>query len=213
MLILIIARRASALLVSMFLCVMPFYVQAQEVRQVPLLVEQSLKVLVGSHQDRNESLAAFELRGQTDVVPALIQSLRFNPQDTQLRATLVKLTGQPDQSWGDWILWQEENPQIKPFAGFDIFKAKVATLIDPNFAVFLYPGVRHSIRLEEIAWGGVPKDGIPSLDNPVLINADAADYLKKDDLVFGVSINGDIRAYPLRIMNWHEMFNLSLIHI
>ncbi len=207
MLILIVVRRASALLMSMFLCVIPLYVQAQDVGQTPFIVEQSLKVLVGSRQDRSESLAAFEQRGQTDVVPVLIQALRFNPQDPQLRAVLVKLTGQPDQSWGDWMLWQENNPQIKPFDGFDLFKAKVATLIDPNFSVFLYPGVHHSIRLEEIAWGGVNKDGIPSLDNPVLLNAEDAEYLKEDDLVFGVSINGDTRAYPLRIMDWHEMFN------
>lgn len=115
MLILIAVRRASALLMSMFLCVMPLYVQAQDVGQTPFIVEQSLKVLVGSRQDRSESLAAFEQRGQTDVVPVLIQALRFNPQDPQLRAVLVKLTGQPDQNWGDWMLWQENNPQIIPF--------------------------------------------------------------------------------------------------
>ena len=63
------------------------------------------------------------------------------------------------------------------------------------------------IRLEEITWGGVQVDGIPSLDNPRLIKARAADYLLDDDLVFGVEINGDARAYPLRIMGWHEMFN------
>jgi len=63
------------------------------------------------------------------------------------------------------------------------------------------------IRLEEITWGGVLVDGIPSLDNPKMIAAAQADYLKGDDLVFGVKINGDTRAYPLRIMGWHEMFN------
>jgi hypothetical protein len=61
------------------------------------------------------------------------------------------------------------------------------------------------IRLEEITWGGIQKDGIPSLDNPEL--KDNAEYLLPDDLIFGVSINGDERAYPLRIMGWHEMFN------
>jgi hypothetical protein len=63
------------------------------------------------------------------------------------------------------------------------------------------------IRLEEITWGGVPVDGIPSLDHPKLIAAAAADYLRDDDLVFGIEIDGDARAYPLRIMGWHEMFN------
>ena len=51
------------------------------------------------------------------------------------------------------------------------------------------------------------KDGLPSLDNPTLISGAKAQYLRDDDLVFGVSINGDVRAYPLRIMGWHEMFN------
>jgi hypothetical protein len=53
----------------------------------------------------------------------------------------------------------------------------------------------------------VVKDGIPSLDNPAMIAAGDADYMRSDDLVFGVAINGDVRAYPLRIMGWHEMFN------
>jgi hypothetical protein len=67
--------------------------------------------------------------------------------------------------------------------------------------------VKHEIRLEEITWGGVIKDGIPALTNPRLISASAASYLRADDLVFGIAINGDVRAYPLRIMDWHEMFN------
>ena len=37
--------------------------------------------------------------------------------------------------------------------------------------------------------------------------AAAATYLNPDDRVFGVEINGDARAYPLRIANWHEMVN------
>ena len=37
-----------------------------------------------------------------------------------------------------------------------------------------------------------------------------ADYLYADERVFGVSINGEHRAYPLRIVNPHEMVNDSL---
>ncbi|MEM8755552.1 MAG: DUF3179 domain-containing protein, partial [Pseudomonadota bacterium] len=48
---------------------------------------------------------------------------------------------------------------------------------------------------------------IPSLDFPKLIEAEEAGYLLDDDLVFGVEIEGDVRAYPLRVMGWHEMFN------
>jgi hypothetical protein len=80
-------------------------------------------------------------------------------------------------------------------------------VIDPDFHLFLQPGVAHDIRLEEIVWGGVRKDGIPALVNPKLVPPVEAAYLTDDELVFGVEINGDARAYPLRILDWHEMFN------
>ena len=70
--------------------------------------------------------------------------------------------------------------------------------IDPNFLRFFQgdwadPG-KMKIRLEEITWGGVAVDGIPSLDHPKLIAAADVDDLLDDDLVFGVEINGDARA-------------------
>ena len=78
---------------------------------------------------------------------------------------------------------------------------------DPGFNVFFYPDLKHDIRLEEIVWGGAPKDGIPALNNPELIAAHAAEYLSDEEPVFGIEINGDIRAYPYRFIDWHEMFN------
>ena len=39
-----------------------------------------------------------------------------------------------------------------------------------------------------------------------MITADKASYLEDDNVVFGVEINGDARAYPNRILAWHEMF-------
>ena len=158
--------------------------------------------------DRMKSLAALRERGKTDVVPALIQALRFMPDSAALNAALVELVGErPGDTWHDWMLWQESHREIEPFAGFDSFKADIMAIVDENFRMFLRPGIKHDIRLEEIAWGGVVKDGIPALINPDHISAAEADYLEDDELVFGVAINGDARAYPLRILDWHEMFN------
>ena len=56
-------------------------------------------------------------------------------------------------------------------------------------------------------WGGVAIDGIPALDNATMVPGAEADYLEPSEPVFGVSINGDHRAYPLRILDWHEMAN------
>ena len=65
----------------------------------------------------------------------------------------------------------------------------------------------YSIPVDEIMSGGPPKDGIPALTNPEYVTAKKASFLKNDDRVIGVVINGDARAYPLNIMSWHELVN------
>lgn len=56
--------------------------------------------------------------------------------------------------------------------------------------------------------GGPPKDGIPSIDKPKFETAaEANNWLKPDDLVLGFFHKGQARAYPLRILNWHEIVN------
>ncbi|MCC6921712.1 MAG: DUF3179 domain-containing protein [Nitrosomonas sp.] len=59
----------------------------------------------------------------------------------------------------------------------------------------------------EIFSGGPPKDGIPSLDNPVFVNAAQAHFLRDSDRVLALTRNGISKAYPLRILNWHEIVN------
>ena len=50
------------------------------------------------------------------------------------------------------------------------------------------------------------QDGIPPLRQPKMLSAQQATYLADDNIVFGIKINGDARAYPKRILAWHEMF-------
>ena len=83
--------------------------------------------------------------------------------------------------------------------------------LSPRFADFLRPAKELShINVTEIQWGGVLPDGIPDLQNPPHITPDEATYLEFDERVFGISINGEHRAYPLRITNPHEMVNDTL---
>lgn len=158
---------------------------------------------------REDALQWMRKRNKTDVVPALIYALRYLPNTNgQITSVLEHLTGSKNgHEWSDWMLWQQAHPEIKPFDDFAFFQSGLFSNIDPNFEVFLYPDVKHEIRLEEIAWGGVHKDGIPALTNPELIHGKDADYLSDGEAVFGIEINGDARAYPYRIMDWHEMFN------
>lgn len=64
-----------------------------------------------------------------------------------------------------------------------------------------------SIPPDEIFQGGPPRDGIPSIDNPDYISPDEADFLRAGDRVMGVEIEGQAYAYPIGIMNYHEIVN------
>ncbi len=59
-----------------------------------------------------------------------------------------------------------------------------------------------------ISSGGPPKDGIPAIDNPTFMSAEAADaFLRPEDIVFGIDHQGVRKAYPQRILVWHEIAN------
>ena len=171
--------------------------------------EQVQRLFSTDPTGRLKALAWIRDRGKPDVVAPLIYGLRYlRAESPGIAATLEVLTGvQNGDDWFQWMLWQQAHPEVTPFAGFDTFQSSLFARIDMNFIRFLYPDVKHEIRLEEIAWGGVVKDGIPALTNPDFVEASQADYLNDDEPVFGVTINGDARAYPYRIMDWHEMFN------
>ena len=176
-------------------------------------LQLQLDVVGGTQREADAAIAVILAAKRTDLIAGLILALRFNrDREPQINAALRTLTGADrPANWFDWMLWQEAHPKIIPDPSYAAFMRNLHLQIDPNFDGFLKPEYlrrdRMGIRIEEIAWGGVVKDGIPSLDNPAMIAAGDADYMRDDDLVFGVAINGDLRAYPLRIMGWHEMFN------
>jgi hypothetical protein len=121
--------------------------------------------------------------------------------------TLENLSGQElGDSWPAWVEWYGST-DIEPPPGFTTWKGRLLSRIDQGFAVFLKDEHPSRIRVEEIQWGGVVVDGIPALDNPTMIPATEGDYLEPGEPVFGIELNGDARAYPLRIMDWHEMAN------
>ena len=63
------------------------------------------------------------------------------------------------------------------------------------------------IPVEKIESGGPPRDGIPSIDDPKFLSAGEAKFLKDRDQVIGLYRNGVAKAYPIRILNWHEIVN------
>ncbi len=63
------------------------------------------------------------------------------------------------------------------------------------------------IPSDEIEYGGPGKDGIPAIDQPQFIEADQVNFLKPEDRVLGLNYQGIQKAYPIRILNWHEIVN------
>ncbi len=66
-----------------------------------------------------------------------------------------------------------------------------------------------SIPTDEILSGGVSRDAIPAITRPEVAGANAS-FMKPDDRVLGVVVNGEARAYPLGILWWHEVVNDTL---
>ncbi len=68
-------------------------------------------------------------------------------------------------------------------------------------------GVKHLVPLDKIKGGGPPKDGIPSIDNPLFVGVDESRFMSDSDVVVGLEIDGEAKAYPLFILVWHEIVN------
>jgi hypothetical protein len=128
-----------------------------------------------------------------------------SPVRRRLLQFLKKRTG---QKFGDdldgWRRWMWSLP-YDPHPEYAYLKAGIYRNVDPRMTEFLYPDRTAAIRLDEIDWGGVRVNGVPPLDHPSVIAGSAADYLDDDDVVFGVEVGGEPRAYPKRILGWHEL--------
>ena len=143
------------------------------------------------------------------MVPMALETLHFSydPEVNEALYALLKLgTGEnfgPDSD--AWYRWWWRQPEIK-HTYYSQFKASLYRVMDVKFSGYFNPQPRADIRLDEVRWGGVRQDGIPPLRQPKMISASDANYLDDDDVVFALEYNGDARAYPKRILAWHEMF-------
>lgn len=165
-----------------------------------------------------EALDEVRENGDKSLVAALVESMRFQSSANAREAaaeTLQALTGESygGEEWKEWMEWLgRHRDEYPPPDGYLDWKINLMRELDPRFARFLGPARDGAITVDptEIVWGGVLPDGIPDLANPLMISAGEADYLAGDERIFGVAINGDARAYPLRIVNAHEMVNDSV---
>ncbi|HBR95803.1 MAG TPA: hypothetical protein DD979_00280 [Gammaproteobacteria bacterium] len=70
---------------------------------------------------------------------------------------------------------------------------------------FLLDGA--TVPMDDILRGGPPRDSIPAIDQPKYIASSAADFLTDADRILGIEIAGEARAFPIKILDWHEIVN------
>ncbi len=176
------------------------------------------KVFPGFGHTGNRTYDALDevlLNRDESMVPVLVESMRYQSTANARDATayvLGELTGERygGEDWKGWMEWLgNHRDEYPPPDEYLDWKINFMSQLDSRFAAFLYPARAGSITVDptEIVWGGVLPDGIPDIRDPKMLIPGEADFLDDDDRVFGVSINGDTRAYPLRIINAHEMVN------
>ncbi|MDN5205276.1 DUF3179 domain-containing (seleno)protein [Fulvivirgaceae bacterium BMA10] len=172
-------------------------------------IEKFLQLSSNQKNVRNEALKYVDDNWQPDYVIMLLDIIYLSrdPEFTLELLNLLKTKtgknyGYSFHQWYEWI-WNNE-PLIHPNYGF--FKATLYGRIDPKFKNYFNDHQTRKIRLDEVLWGGVQQDGIPPLRSPEMASAQEATFMENDNVVFGIEINGDARAYPKRILAWHEMF-------
>ncbi len=163
-----------------------------------------------------DTLAKIREQNDKSQIRPLVESFRYLTSREAINAAVQTLQFLTGENIGDnWMLWSEwigkRGDEFPPPSEYAEWKVNYLRQLDGRFGAFLTPylGGKTNVDLTELEWGGVLPDGIPPLENPAHAPADdpLADYLEDDERVIGVSINGQHRAYPLRIINAHELAN------
>ncbi|HWH45722.1 MAG TPA: DUF3179 domain-containing protein [Thermoleophilaceae bacterium] len=170
--------------------------------------------LIGTEASAREALGEITRERDRRFAGPLIELLRANElglvrtlSGSEIADGLERITGRDGGlDWDAWVEWYAST-DIEAPSGFRAWKGGILSRIDSGFGAFFDERLPSEIRVEEVVWGGVALDGIPALDDPATLPAARARYLDEDDPVFGVALGGEARAYPLRILDWHEMVN------
>ncbi len=153
----------------------------------------------------------------------LLRFLGFGSATGAARDALVELTGVEFDALVPWVavtdhLMAWDLPAAPEYAEY---KRRLFTTIDDRWDfVFSEP---NAIDERILSWGGVfiddrplgtttpcPRGCIPALDDPSVTEAAGGDWYGDDEIVFGVVIGREARAYPRHMMEVHEMVNDTL---
>ncbi len=178
--------------------------------------EMKIIQLLLSNKTKNVKKAVKEIVKKKDPSYAgiLVEAWFFYRLQRKTNATyeiyegLKKITGaQLEEKYWQWVEWLGKHREVPMHPLLPSVKSGVLKAVDERFGQFLYPGMATSIRLEEIVWGGVKVNGIPPLNFPQKEKIHTDHGWNDESLVLGVTIGDQSIAYPVTLLEWHELIN------
>jgi hypothetical protein len=148
-----------------------------------------------------------------------VSSFRLNQALAETAADLLEIELPSGGNEWDYVTNHLIAWEIPAPPGYLEFKRAIFTTAIPGWDRLFVEG---DIDWRMVSWGGVliddrafgrtdaPCNCIPAADNPEVSTAAEARWLKDSDIVFGIEVNGEYRAYPRRIMEVREMVNDTL---
>jgi len=122
---------------------------------------------------------------------------------------LTAITGEKLATGYEWSLWVASDRPPLP-DGYVQWKGRFLSLVDPGYADLFTADLDLAVRPDELIWARTaPNERVP-LVNPEVVHRIEQRYLNDDDIVFGVFVDGQARAYPERILAWHELISDEL---
>ena len=176
-------------------------------------------------EDQMQAMETLKASGDPRLVWAVSDLMRFiasrelSAVFSGVAAELLGLELDPEENnWGTitdhLIAWDIPAPP-----DYLTYKSTVFAGLVPAWEPLFVEG---DIDWRHVSWGGVlidyrpddttddPCNCIPAADNPEVSSAEDAIWLRESDIVFGVEVNGEYRAYPRQIMEVREMVNDTL---
>jgi hypothetical protein len=160
--------------------------------------------------DALEAIAAMGASGDWRFVAPLIDmrwlDLRWGEaiEDALLAITGVRL--------GDPYAWYGFGYDAPATPGYREWKAALLSITataetSPRFDELRRPFEPGDDLTRLLVWTGVQPNGRPPLTSPEVVHRLDADYLAADDVVYGLAVEGEARAYPRRVVAWHGAVN------
>jgi hypothetical protein len=142
----------------------------------------------------------------------LVDSLRFHPEAAIVREGLESLTGQtPPEGTDPWLFYSDLllSWDVPAPPGYVDDKRAVFVAHDPEWRPIFADG--GAVDWRATSWVGGGRDTWAPLDYPEVVEASPAGaWLPDDDVVFGVVVGGEARAYPQRVLEVHQVVNDTL---